>query len=70
MDGVAKCFDLMDAIMNLRMQGGSLEGGLYYIYSLLRSTKVNIANKNEIRCFDGFPKHNSGIRLPSISFLS
>ena len=26
MDGVAKCFDLMDAIMNLRMQGESLEG--------------------------------------------
>lgn len=38
-------------------------------FKWFRTTKVNIANKNEVRCFDGYPKHNSGIRFSNVQQL-
>ncbi|XP_023333410.1 phospholipase A2 inhibitor [Eurytemora carolleeae] len=34
-----------------------------------RDTSVKISNKEEVRCFDGFPKYNYGIRLTALKQL-
>lgn len=38
-------------------------------YHWFMSTTVKISNKEEVRCFDGFPKYNSGIRLTNLKKL-
>jgi hypothetical protein len=39
-------------------------------YDWFIATNVKISNKEEVRCFDGFPKYNSGIRLTNLKKLS
>jgi hypothetical protein len=38
-------------------------------YDWFMSTSVKVSNREEVRCFDGFPKYNSGIRLANLKKL-
>lgn len=58
-----------DRTLNIKGNPFRCDCHMSNFYHWFTQTNVKISNKNEIRCFNGFPKHNAGIRFTSVQQL-
>ena len=40
------------------------------LYDWLKVTKARLVNKKEMRCYDGFPAYNAGLRIVNVEELN